>query len=267
MVWMAETTTARVGELKDPPYEVFIAALTVLSILNIVLQYAIDDPELDAVLFVMNGVLTVIFFIDFSYRLLTARSKSGYFFRRFGWADLLASVPIPQAKIFRLFRLVRVVHLLRGYGVRHLGRTIRSDRAESALLTLLLAGLLVLEFGSLQILRLEEHEPNATIVSGSDALWYVVVTISTVGYGDLAPVTNAGRVVGALIIVLGVGIFGAFTGYLANLFLAPRRRRAAAVAGPTSTNEQIRQLIVRQRAITDELDRLSRSADPDGAGP
>ena len=49
------------------------------------------------------------------------------------------------------------------------------------------------------------------------------MTISTVGYGDQFPVTNGGRVVGTFIIVVGVGIFGTFTGYLANLFLAPRK--------------------------------------------
>ena len=50
------------------------------------------------------------------------------------------------------------------------------------------------------------------------------MTISTVGYGDQYPVTNEGRILGAGIIVIGVGIFGTFTGYLANLFLAPKPR-------------------------------------------
>ena len=59
--------------------------------------------------------------------------------------------------------------------------------------------------------------------TASDALWYTIVTISTVGYGDQYPVTNPGRIVGVVIIVVGVGIFGTFTGYLANLFLAPRK--------------------------------------------
>ena len=87
-------------------------------------------------------------------------------------------------------------------------------------------GILVLEFGSLQILYLEQDAPGANITSASDALWYTIVTISTVGYGDQYPVTNPGRVMGSFIIVLGVGIFGTFTGYLANLFLAPRSRDA-----------------------------------------
>ena len=84
-------------------------------------------------------------------------------------------------------------------------------------------GILVLEFGSLEILHVEQNAPGANITTASDALWYTIVTISTVGYGDRYPVTNEGRIVGSLIIVVGVGIFGTFTGYLANLFLSPRR--------------------------------------------
>ena len=83
-------------------------------------------------------------------------------------------------------------------------------------------GILVMEFGSLEILHIEQYAPGANITTASDALWYNIVTISTVGYGDRYPVTNEGRVFGSLIIVVGVGIFGTFTGYLANLFLAPQ---------------------------------------------
>ncbi len=95
-------------------------------------------------------------------------------------------------------------------------------------MTLLLMGVLVLQFGSISILAVEEHADGANITSASDALWYTLVTISTVGYGDRFPVTNAGRLIGTLIIVVGVGIFGTFTGYLANLFLGPGRGGAEA---------------------------------------
>ena len=54
-------------------------------------------------------------------------------------------------------------------------------------------GILVLEFGSLWMLALEQGAPDANITTASDAIWYVVVTISTVGYGDQFPVTNEGR--------------------------------------------------------------------------
>ena len=212
-------------ELKNTGYEIFIGILSVLSIFNLVLLYAIEDEALDTVLWVMNAILSAIFLADFTYRLLTAPSRTRYFFRLFGWADLLASLPFQQLKILRVFRLVRVFRLLREYGVRNIARSLLQDRAGSALLILLLMGILVLEFGSLWILNVEQNAPGANITTASDALWYTIVTISTVGYGDRYPVTNEGRVIGSLIIIVGVGIFGTFTGYLANLFLAPSKKR------------------------------------------
>ena len=176
----------------------------------------------------MNAVLSGIFLVDFTYRISTARSKSGYFFRQYGWADLVASVPLPQLKVLRVFRLFRVYRLMREIGPKNVVHSLVKDRAGTALYTLLTAGILVLEFGSLAMLRIEQYAPGANITSASDALWYTIVTISTVGYGDQFPVTNAGREVGALIIVVGVGIFGTFTGYLANFFLAPASQAATA---------------------------------------
>lgn len=248
---------ARRAELKNTGYEIFIALLSILSIANLVIGFVIDDPDLSKVLLVMNGVLSGIFLLDFTYRLLTTTSKSGYFFRRFGWADLLASLPLPQLKILRVFRLARVIRLLRAYGTRNVVHSLVDDRAGSALLTLLLLGILVLEFGSLWILDIEQSAPGANITTASDALWYTIVTISTVGYGDQYPVTNAGRLVGSLIIVVGVGIFGSFTGYLANLFLSPTPRRAADESPAVdATVLQLKDLLARQQATMEELDRL-----------
>ena len=210
--------------MKNTGYEIFIGILSILSILNLLLVYVLrSDHDLQTVLQVMNALFSSIFLIDFLYRLATAPSRRTYFFRHFGWADLLACLPFAQLKVLRIFRLSRVTRLLRRVGVRTVARSLIQDRANSALLTLLLMGILVLQFGSLGILYLEQNAPGANIRTASDALWYTIVTISTVGYGDQYPVTNAGRFVGSLLIVVGVGIFGTFTGYLANLFLAPRK--------------------------------------------
>ncbi len=78
------------------------------------------------------------------------------------------------------------------------------------------------------------------------------MTISTVGYGDQYPVTNEGRVVGAMIIVVGVGIFGTFTGYLANLFLAPRKRAPE----PVDALTRLRQVLDVPGVTVDDVDRV-----------
>ncbi|GAA5202683.1 ion transporter [Microbacterium jejuense] len=217
------------SELKNTAYEIFIGVLSILSILNLVLVYVFrTDPSLQTVLSVMNGLFSVIFLLDFVYRIFTAPSATKYFFRDFGWADLLASLPFAEFKILRIFRLVRVYRLLRKLGVRTLIRTLVQDRANSALMTLLLMGILVLQFGSISMLAIEEHAEGANITTASDAIWYTIVTIATVGYGDTYPVTNLGRILGAMIIIVGIGIFGTFTGYLANVFLGPSTSGSAA---------------------------------------
>ena len=159
---------------------------------------------------------------------------------------------------------MRVFRLLRAYGVKNIARSLVKDRAGSALLTLLLMGILVLEFGSLEILNIEQYAPGANITTGSDALWYVIVTISTVGYGDHYPVTNQGRLFGSLIIVIGVGIFGTFTGYLANLFLSPSKKPPASDAPSAAVDvrskvSQLKELMAQQQAAMDEIDLLLQS--------
>ncbi len=211
-------------ELKNLGYEIFIGVLSILSIFNLIVGIFTQDPDISNVLMIMNGVYSVIFMADFIYRIATAPSKSNYFFRQFGWADLLASLPFEQTKILRVFRLVRVYRLMKKVGPKTILNTLIKDRAGSALIILLLMGFLVLEFGSLAILRAEKLNPDANIKTASDAIWYTMVTISTVGYGDRYPTTNWGRIIGAVIIIVGVGIFGTFTGYLANLFLSPQKK-------------------------------------------
>lgn len=253
-------TTDAAGSAAEPMidnigYEVFIAALSILSIVNLVFIFAVRDESLDFVLQFMNLVLSVILFFDFLYRLRKAPSKGQYFWREFGWADLGASLPLPQLKILRVFRLIKVWRLFSLYGAKRLLTALVKERAETALFLLLLIAVLVLEFGSLAMLRIEQTVDGANIVSASDALWYVLVTISTVGYGDQFPVTNAGRILGVVIIVLGVGIFGTLTGFLANAFIAPKKTEdevAAETAAAEAEEDRELDLVTK----VDELHRL-----------
>ncbi len=256
---MAEAE-GRSKELKNTGYEIFVALVSILAILNLVLVNTIDDPHLDTVLLIMNGLLSCIFLVDFLYRLFTAESKSTYFLRQFGWADLVSSAPIHWLKLLRIFRLVRVIRLERANGSRRMVRSLLKDRAGSALAILVLMGILVLEFGSLYMLHIEQDAPGANIITASDALWYVIVTISTVGYGDTYPVTDRGRLAGSLIIIVGVGIFGTFTGYLANLFLAPKLNPTTESLNTDDDVQlkvgQLKVLMAQQQSAIDEIDLL-----------
>ncbi|MCB0040550.1 MAG: ion transporter [Caldilinea sp.] len=247
-------------ELKGIGYELFIGALSILSILNLILIFIFSgDPNVQTVLTVINAIVFPIFLGDFFYRLFTAESRTGYFFRGFGWADLLSSLPFQNMKILRLFRLWRVVRLFAEFGVRNLVKEFITQRAQNALLTVGFLVLCVLEFGALSVLRAESASADANITSAADALWWTYVTITTVGYGDRFPVTNSGRLVGIFVMTAGVGLFGTLSGFLANSFLAPPKKRdddeaaAGDAADPKARLAALKRMIEEQEESTARL--------------
>ena len=94
-------------EFKNISYELFILALSILSILNIVLAITFQEPELTHIILAIDLVLSFIFMSDFLYRLKTASSKRHYFIHQLGWLDLIGGLPFPQAKLARAARIVR----------------------------------------------------------------------------------------------------------------------------------------------------------------
>lgn len=213
-------TNLDLHDMKDPGYEIFIILVSVLSVINLIVSWVPGiDPDSFRVLEVINFFLTIIFLSDFLYRLFTTESKSNYFFRDWGWADLLAS--IPALRILRLFRIFKAYRLLRKYGGRNILSKLKKHRAESVLYIVIFCVMLVIESGAFVVLMVERSAPDANILTASDAMWWVYVTITTVGYGDHFPVTNAGRMVGIAVMTMGVGLFGTLAGFIANKLLAP----------------------------------------------
>jgi voltage-gated potassium channel len=165
---MSDNATVE-AELGNTGYELFVGALSILSLVNIVLVSLLRDRATQTVVYLVDSIVSAVFLVDFLVRLRRAPARSDYFFRQYGWADLAASLPFPQVKVLRIFRLIRVARLLRRYGGRNIARSLIHDRAGSALLTLLFIAVLVLEFGSLAMLYVERSAPEANIKTASGA--------------------------------------------------------------------------------------------------
>jgi voltage-gated potassium channel len=206
--------------LLSPAWEVFIFAVSIISVLNLLQLWFIQNPDLDQVVLIMDSILTIVFLADLVRRLVVAENRSAYLIHGYGWVDLLATIPI--LRILRILRIYRVLIVMRRFGgpVRAL-KAFFSNKAAGGLLMVLLIAILVMEWGALLVLMAERGAEGANIVNAEDAIWYVLVTMSTVGYGDTYPTTDLGRIFGALVIVVGVGVFGTLAGFLANVFLAP----------------------------------------------
>ncbi len=208
--------------LTNAPREAFIPALSVLSIINISL--AVPWSPLSAqereVIQIIDGTLTILFPADFGVRLHAAQRKRTEFFHERGWLDLLGS--LPYLRVLRLFRAARARSLMRASGPRTMADWLLRDRARSALYLMTLLVILVLEIAGVCVLDFEPGAPNATITTGGDAVWWGIVTVTTVRCGDQYPVTTGGRLVGVFLLIGGVVLFATLSGPLANAFPRPR---------------------------------------------
>jgi voltage-gated potassium channel len=212
-------------------YNIFILVLTVFSLAVMVLLIL---PWLDAdtkqLLNVYDNAICLIFLADFAFNITGARPKSAYFVHQRGWLDLLGSIPSfglfqlsALLRLARLSRLARISRLMRGQARKELVEDVLRNRGQyAAFITILSAGA-VLCVSSILVLQFESKSPAANITSGGDALWWAVVTITTVGYGDKYPVTTLGRLTGVSVMFAGVGIIGALASILASILVPPAK--------------------------------------------
>ncbi len=252
------------GEIKGSGYELFMLLVSALSVVNLAIVLLPFEGPIQQVALVTDIALTLVFGFDFLYRILTVESKRHYLVRGYGWADLL-SVP-PMLRAFRVFRVYGVLRRLRRLGVDRVLDELDTNRASSTFFLTLFLVFVVVEFAGMAEYRIEHDATGANIKSASDALWWGFVTITTVGYGDQYPTTAAGRVVGTLLLFAGIALFSVLTGFIANAFLGPRRRRTRTVDDGSIEADVValRQLLdeqeTRSAAIRSRLEELERKA-------
>lgn len=253
-------------------YNIFILVLTVLSLAIMVVLLLPVSEATRKLLSVYDNLICVIFLIDFFLNLRGAAKKSDYFIRERGWLDLLGSIPslglltnvgrfAGLLRLARLSRLARITRLLRGENKKTLFKDILENRSRYAAFLTILLTILVLTVASVLVLQFESKSPDANITTGGDALWYAIVTITTVGYGDRYPVTMFGRITAMFIMFMGVGIIGALASILASLLVggspSSEEEEALAAAAPLiSVQEELKSVKAELAAVRQMLEKL-----------
>lgn len=226
------------------PFELLLVVVSVVDMLALMVSSAPGIlPPVAAFLRWLDFAVCGVFMVDFCVRF--ARSPNKLSFMRWGWVDLVASIPqVGVLRIGRVFRVVRLVRVLRAVrSTRVLAAHLWSYRGRHVLAAVAGLSMLVTVFAAVAILQFE-HGDVGNIHTAGDALWWAFTTVTTVGYGDRYPVTWEGRCVAAGLMIVGVGLFGSFTAFVARLFVAPELRQE---------NDELALMRVELRALHEDL--------------
>ena len=233
-------------------YELFVVGLLALQLVNSTLLLVLARPEQREIVVEFWFLISLYLMADAAYRFFGSPEKRRTFLAYNGWLTGVGSLPIPFITSLRLGRMAFIVRKLRRGDFKEIGQVIVSRHAQSTMLVVIFAALLIFEFGSITILFAEEDAQAANIATSGDALWWSLVTISTVGYGDRFPTTPYGRLIGMLLIVAGVVLFTSFTSFLSHWFMRPRKTTNEPLGEVSSTDapqEQIGQI----RGLLEEM--------------
>ncbi|CUH62805.1 MlotiK1 channel [Thalassovita autumnalis] len=184
-------------------------------------------PAAYQALYAFERFAAFMFFIEYGLRFFAARHRLSYVFSFWGIIDLLAWLPfiileMSGASVLRLLRLLLLARMLKLLGhsraMDRLVLALRSVRQELTLFFCVAA--LLLYVGSVGI-YLFEHEAQPEVFSSVPAaLWWSVVTLTTVGYGDVVPITLGGRIFTSGLLLLGVGIFAVPAGVITSALIS-----------------------------------------------
>ncbi len=177
--------------------------------------------------------ITAVFALEFAVRIGVAPSRRQYLKEH--WLDLVAIIPFFRisrlARLARVARLLRLLLLVRFF--RDLDTTLRHMKGIGRQLAFakFLVATAVVVVTAAGVAALAERGVNPTMASYPAALWWAVVTVTTVGYGDVIPITTTGKLAAAVIMVGGFATWSLFVASVVTYFMTPRRTNGAPFIG------------------------------------
>jgi voltage-gated potassium channel len=219
IIFGTDTTAGRI-------FDLFLIASILLSVLLVMLDSVVELRDAYGTIFhKAEWAFTILFTIEYFLRVITVRLPSSYIFSFFGIIDLLSLIPtyisiiLPGAQVFsvirvlRVLRVFRVLKLIQFMGEAELLKQAMVASRRKIFVYLFFVINLVIILGS--VMYIIEGE-----ASGFDSIprsiYWSIVTLTTVGYGDISPETNLGQTVAAIIMIMGYSIIAVPTGIVTS---------------------------------------------------
>lgn len=229
-------------------FDIVLLTLIAASVGLVIIQSLGISPVWSGILFGFEVIITIIFIIEYLLRVWTSKKAKQYMFSTFGIIDFLAILPLFLELLFenvfslgvirllRLLRIFRVLKLVRFLGEANvLAKGIKANANRIFVFLFFILIVCTIMGTVMYVIEGPEHGFNS-IPRG---IYWAVVTMTTVGYGDISPGTPLGQFISVIIMVLGYGVIAVPTGLVAaGMAAAVRERRAENLACPTCKNDE-----------------------------
>jgi len=205
-------------------FALFIQFLIVLSVITFSVETLPNlKPQTKAILNSIEVFCVVVFTLEYLARIFVSDRKLKFIFSFFGLIDLFAILPfylsfgldLRSLRVLRMFRLFRLLKLVRyNRAMRHFAKAMLL--AKEQIILFMGVTLVLIYFAAIGIYYFENEAQPEHFSSIFDSLWWSIVTLTTVGYGDVYPITVGGRVFTFFILLIGLGIVAIPTGIISS---------------------------------------------------
>lgn len=241
-------------------WEIALGVLAIVSIILVAVESTVSLTKTTLMsIYIVDLVICIVFAVDFIVRLKASDRKS--IFMKTNWYEILAMVPaislyalgaIPAISAgLRLLRLVRVVFVLAR--MKRAMSTSKGFFQRSNLLAMLGITVGIIFIGALTVYILDSGLEGAHITNFSDAVWWSISTVTTVGYGDIVPHSIGGRIIGMFLMVVGIGVMAAFISQVSASLVESRIKK------PAEKTDLKTEMISGIKSKLDNLESLSES--------
>ena len=227
-----------------------VLLITIVSSVVAVMLESIDSihQQYGDILRIFEWIVTILFTIEYFLRIYAVNKPLKYIFSFMGIIDLLAIIPtylifiFPAAHFFTVVRSIRLIRVFRVFKLSHYLRgahtmqiALRSSRPK-IIVFLFFVMILVIVLGTLMYI-IEGSADTKGFDNIPNSIYWAIVTLTTVGYGDVFPATAFGKVVASFIMILGYGIIAVPTGIVTAEFSRKKREKVSTQACPDCTTE------------------------------
>ena len=218
--------------------QLFNTVLMVLIFLNVIIVTTEtvfeDHPKLKTIFYVLEWAFTFLFTIEYLLRIWVVKKPLKYIFSFYGIIDLFAILPTyismfyygsQYLMVIRVLRLLRIFRIFKlGVYVSHGNTIIRSIKSSMPKITVFLyfVFLMVIVFGS--VMYLIEGNRNPEFDSIPRGIYWAIITLTTVGYGDISPVTPLGQFVASIVMIVGCAVIAVPTGIISSEMVRQTRQ-------------------------------------------